>query len=382
MLFSTIIGQLPAKEKLLLSVQQNRVSHAQLFLGADGSGALALALAFAQYLNCQNKTDADSCGQCPSCLKAEKLIHPDIHFSFPVYKLKSGSENPALSVDFIRQWREAVLGDPYLDLGEWLDFIGAENKQGNISADECRSIIHRLSLKTFESPHKVMIIWMAEMLGKEGNIILKLLEEPPPDTVIILIAENRDLLLGTILSRCQIIPIPRISDDDLLEALLKKHGMSTEDAMRVIRQAEGSYREACRIMSRKEEPEADLFKRWMRIMLERDQKELINWIDEMARTGREKQKSFFRYALEFVRECILLAMMGEAHSVLLEDEKKMAAWFAARFSLEDWDQWRRWFEESHYHIERNAHPKVLFMHLTGMLEKTIAAKKLSLAGAP
>jgi DNA polymerase-3 subunit delta' len=250
MFFSEVIGQKIVKEKLLLSVLQNHVSHSQLFLGPEGNGSLALALAYAQYLNCENKLEKavpdgrqDSCGKCPSCIKSQKMIHPDIHFSFPVFKLKSGSENPALSSDFNKPWREAVLSNPYQNLSDWLDFIDAENKQGNISADECRLIIHDLSMKTFESKHKVMIIWMAEQLGKEGNILLKLLEEPPDHTLLILIAENRDQLLPTILSRCQIISIPRLSDDDLLDVLMNKHGLHREAAAKIVRQSEGNYRE-------------------------------------------------------------------------------------------------------------------------------------------
>ncbi len=378
--FSSVIGQQQVKEKLLLSVQQNRVSHAQLFLGPEGSGALALALAFAQYINCENRTETDSCGTCPSCIKSQKLIHPDIHFSFPVYKLKSGSENPAWSSDFIKQWREAVLANPYQHINDWLDFINAENKQGNISADECRTIIHQLNLKTFESRHKVQIIWMAELLGKEGNILLKILEEPPADTVILLVAENRDLLLTTILSRCQIVLIPRVSDDDMLDALLKIHQLEKEGAMKVVRQAEGNYREALRIINSHEEDEADLFKRWMRLLIEYNQPELLKWIDETVRLGREKQKRLFRYALEFVRECVIGQHSGLQNSFLHDDEMKMAEWFIGRYAGEDWEELRRWFEEAHYHIERNAHPKILFMNLSARIGQRINAKKVSLAG--
>src|SRR4026209_1078574 len=158
------------------------------------------------------------------------MIHPDIHYSYPIFKLKSESENPALSTDFIKQWRESVQSNPYQNVNDWLDFIRAENKQGNISADECRNIIHHLGMKTFESKYKVMIIWMAERLGKEGNILLKLLEEPTENTLLILIAENRDQVLSTVLSRCQIISIPRLSDDDLMEVLINKHELPREGA--------------------------------------------------------------------------------------------------------------------------------------------------------
>jgi len=379
MFFNEVIGQQLVKEKLLLSVQQNRVSHSQLFLGIEGNGALALALAFAQYINCENKTENDSCGRCPSCIKSQKMIHPDIHYSFPVYKLKPGSENPALSSDFIKQWREAVIANPYQNLNDWLDFINAENKQGNISAEECRVIIHNLNLKTFESKYKVMIIWMAEQLGKEGNILLKLLEEPPDGTLLILISENRDQLLSTILSRCQIIPVPRISDDDLLEALLQIHSLDREQAKKIIRHAEGNYREALQLIHQHEDDQPELLKRWMRLLsIEKNDSELVKWIEELARIGREKQKSFFRYALEFFRECIMLQQAGEKYSILHEEEKKMALWFSERIDVAGWQKINELLEKTHYEIERNAHPKILLTNLSIQIKHLIESKKLSL----
>jgi DNA polymerase-3 subunit delta' len=380
MFFREVIGQQFVKDKLLLSVQQNRVSHSQLFLGNEGNGALSLALAFAQYINCENRAETDSCGQCPSCIKSQKLIHPDIHYSFPVYKLKSGSEHPALSNDFIKQWREAILSNPYQNLNDWLDFINAENKQGNISADECRMIIHHLNLKTFESKYKVMVIWMAEQLGKEGNILLKLLEEPPNDTILILIAENRDQLLNTILSRCQIVPVPRISDDDMLDTLLKIHSLDRNQAEKILRQSEGNYREALRLIQSQENDEPEIMKRWMRLLIEQKKDaDLQKWVEEIARLGREKQKSFLRYALEFFREVIIWQSAGEKLSLLHEEEKKMAEWFAQRLTTDNWQQVHHLFEDAHYHIERNAHPKIAFTNLSIRLRYLINVKKLSLA---
>lgn len=382
MFFNEIIGQQTVKDKLLLSVHQNRVSHAQLFLGPEGSGSLPMALAFAQYLNCENKKDKDSCGECPSCIKSQKMIHPDIHYSYPIFKLKSGSENPALSTDFIKQWREAVQSNPYQNVNDWLDFIKAENKQGNISADECRHIIHQLGMKSFESKYKVLIIWMAERLGKEGNILLKLLEEPTENTLLILIGENRDQILPTVLSRCQIISIPRISDDDLLDALINKASLSREAALKIARQSEGNYREATRLMSNEEDDQFEFLKKWMQLLISNkpgNPAELVKWVDEAARLGREKQKSFFRYALEFFRECVILQQAGEQHSILLDEEKKMATWFTQKMGEEDWQQLQTWLEEAHYHIERNAHAKILLMNLSLRLHKLIVNKKLTLA---
>ena len=384
MFFREVVGQAHIKEKLLLSVQQNRLSHAQLFLGPEGNGSLPLALAFAQYINCENKQETDSCGACSSCIKSQKMIHPDIHYSYPVFKLKSGADHPALSSDFIRQWRESVLANAYMNLNDWLDHINAENKQGAISADECRDIINRLKLKTFESKHKVMIIWRPEFFsqgGRIGNMLLKLLEEPPDDTVIILIAENRDDLLGTIVSRCQIISIPRLSDDQMMETLIKQHGQSREAAMRIVRQIDGNYREALLRMNDEENDVSRHFKSWMQLVTVQKAEELLKWIEETSRLGREKQKLLFRYGLEFIRECMIMQQAGESFSRLHDEEQKMAKWFAGSMDSNDWHQLQQWFEESHYHIERNAHPKILFTHLSLQLQDLITAKKLLLAGS-
>src|SRR3954464_2966187 len=274
MLFGNVIGQLNTKAHLLEMVKQNRLSHALLFLGKEGSGALSIALAFAQYMVCDkiqnrqksaeaalplfglnassqqqtanNNQQTDSCGECPSCVKAAKLIHPDVHFSYPVIPKKSGDK--PISTDYITEWREFVKLYPYGNAFDWLQFIGAENKQGNITAEECNDIIHKLSLKSFESGYKILIMWMPEYLGKEGNKLLKLIEEPPANTLFILVAENDDQLLPTILSRCQLIKIPSPSSDAIKEALMQKAGAASEIATQIAGIAEGNYREALQLL--------------------------------------------------------------------------------------------------------------------------------------
>src|SRR4030095_3635660 len=237
MQFKEIIGQDDIKKQLVDMVQQNRLSHALLFLGKEGNGSLQLAMALAQYLTCEvtNKNpksyqekipvstaswykegpsqtseprspSSDSCGTCPSCIKARQLIHPDIHFSYPVVTKKTGS--PPISADYISEFREFIKTQSYGNVYDWLQFIGAENKQGNITAQECNDIIHKLNLKSFEREYKILLMWMPEYLGNEGNKLLKLIEEPPPDTLFILVAENESSILPTILSRCQLIRIP------------------------------------------------------------------------------------------------------------------------------------------------------------------------------
>lgn len=271
-----------------------------------------------------------------------------------------------------------MLENPYRNVSGWLDFIHAENKQGNISAAECRAIIHNLNLKTYESDYKILILWRAEYLLKEGNILLKLLEEPPAQTLLLLVAENRDQLLATILSRTQILSIPRLKDEEILEVLTTKHELTPEAAAKIVRRAEGNYNEAIRLLINAEDNNQDLFSRWMRLLYTPNAPELVQWVDDIAKIGRESQKGFFRYAMEFLHECIILQQAGEQQSRLYEDEKRLGSWMAQKMTVGDWQLMAELFDKSHYYIERNAHPKILFLNLSLQLQPIISRKKLSL----
>ncbi|RYG32385.1 MAG: hypothetical protein EOO01_34325 [Chitinophagaceae bacterium] len=241
MQFSDVIGQNEVKNQLVQMVTENRLSHALLFLGKEGAGALPLARAFAQYINCEKANPPesqntaavslfgeeepameivplkDSCGNCASCMKSAAMVHPDIHYSYPVYR--KVSSKPALSADFAKEWRKFTIENPYTNEYEWLQYINAENKQGNISREETSEIIRYLNLKSFESEYKILIVWMAEELGTTGNHLLKLIEEPPKNTLFIFVAENEGMILPTILSRTQLIKIPVLRNADIKEAL-------------------------------------------------------------------------------------------------------------------------------------------------------------------
>src|SRR5205085_8915740 len=278
MQFNDVIGQQMAKQHLVEMLQHNRLSHALLFLGKEGSGSLPLALAFTQYITCdrvQNrgigtstaslfgleeaptpiKADqplpSDSCGVCPSCLKSKQYAHPDIHYSYPVIPKKSGDK--PVSTDYIQEWREFLQVYPYGNVYDWLQNIGAENKQGNITAEECNDIIRQLNLKSFESGYKILVQWMPEYLGKEGNKLLKLIEEPPANTLFILVAENEEQILPTILSRCQLVKIPQLENADIEEALQTGSNTPSETARQVAAIAQGNYREALQLLQHAEE---------------------------------------------------------------------------------------------------------------------------------
>ena len=415
MQFSKIIGQQEVKKQLVELIQHNRLSHALLFLSKEGSGALSLALALAQYLTCEKvntwqsavgnqqaepslfgdepskseipslrdavrqgnpKSEIDSCGACPSCIKANRLVHPDIHFSYPVVTKKSGS--PPLSVDYITEWREFVNNYPYGNVYDWLQFIGAENKQGNITANECNDIIRKLSLKSFESEYKVLILWMPEYLGNEGNKLLKLIEEPPPNTLFILIAENEPLLLPTIVSRCQMIKIPALDTTDIETALIERNNTDKAKARQIAATAEGNYREALQLLQHAEEDWQSLLRDWLNAILKTGPIAQTKWVEDISRLGREKQKQFLRYFNHLLEQSIRSKIMG-ANFYLPDNEKD----FADRLNrLADISQQQAMIEEldrAAYYIERNANAKILFHALTIKLYHIIQDKIVFLA---
>jgi len=398
MQFSKIINQQEVKQQLVELVQHNRLSHALLFLSKEGSGALSLAFALAQYITCERvssrqsaagsqqsglfgaepttsnikpQTLTDSCGICPSCLKAIQLVHPDIHFSYPVVTKKAGS--PPLSVDYITEWREFIKLYPYGNVYDWLQFIGAENKQGNITANECNDIIRKLSLKSFESEYKVLIMWMPEYLGTEGNKLLKLIEEPPPNTLFILVAENESLLLPTIVSRCQMIKIPALETSDIEKALIERSNTDPAKARQVAATAEGNYREALLLLQHAEEDWQSLLRDWLNSIIKTGPIAQTKWVEEISRLGREKQKQFLRYFNHLLEQSIRSKAMG--NNTWLPDNEKD---FADRLNrLADISQQQAIIEEldrATYYIERNANAKILFHALTIKLYHIIQDK--------
>lgn len=370
-------------------IQSNRLSHALLFLGKDGSGGLPLGLAFAQYVVCEKVQaaldptpagpslfgdpepvapglfPAKSCGTCPACIKSAAYVHPDVHFSYPVIPKKSGDK--PISTDYITQWRSFLAEQPYGNLYDWLQFIQAENKQGNITSDECNEIIRKLSLKTFESKYKVLVMWMPEMLGKEGNKLLKLIEEPPPNTLFLLIAENEALILPTILSRCQLVRIPPLSDADVAGALVSRSGVDQQQARQIAAITEGNYREALAELNHAGEDWQQLVREWLNAILKNGPVSLVKWIDETSKMGREKQKQFVRFFNHLLQQSIRIRILGEnsewagnlptAEKDFILRINKMADLSQQEAIVEELDK-------AAYYIERNANAKMLFHALS------------------
>lgn len=365
MLFNDIVGQPQVKQLLLRSLNADRLPHAQLFLGPPGCGKLALALAYAQRVLCQNPGDTDACGICPACSKASKMIHPDLHYSYPTI----GAKNTAN--DFLEQWRQTVLENPYQDITQWLQAIGAENKQGNINKDECLNIIRKLSLKSFEGTHKILILWLPEYLGKEGNRLLKLIEEPPENTLFLLIAENQELILNTILSRCQVVKVRALQEEEIIEGLARAGVADREKALSIARLADGNFNEALHLQEHAENDNATLFLKWLRICWKGDGVAMVKWVEKFAGIGREKQKHFLQYALHFLREYTILRMTGKEDIRLLATELETAKRMTKVLHLEQIDQMTQLFNDCSYYIERNANPKILFLDTSIRIHKIL-----------
>ncbi len=365
MLFKEIVGQADVIRDLLATVQQNRISHAQLFCGPEGSGTLSLALAYAQYMNCTNKGEFDSCGSCPSCMKYEKLQHPDLHLVFPVATNTKIRKDP-ISDDFITEWRQIVLQQPYLSLDNWLAHIGVDNKQGGIQKHESTQIVKKLSLKTYEAEYKVMLIWMAEKMNETcANKLLKILEEPPEKTVFLLIAENTDSMLQTILSRLQIRQIPKIDTRSMEQKLKQEFALEGEDLRALTHNANGNYYKAFQLHSF-ENSNHDFFNYFiqlMRLSYSKNLPDAAKIADEIADLGREKQKAFLEYCLKMVRENFILNQKQEKIVYLYKQEKDFSNKFHAFVNERNVAGLTKELNEAHFHIERNGNAKIIFFDI-------------------
>ncbi|TDO19290.1 DNA polymerase III subunit [Pedobacter duraquae] len=371
MQFKDIIGQESTKRHLIQTVEENRVSHAQLFLSCDGSGALLLAIAYAQYINCLNRTPTDSCGVCSSCRKYERYIHPDLHFSYPFF----ASKDVKTAIDVLDEWRSMLLQDPYTDLDIWRSKLNAENKQANINIAECHDIIKKLSYKAFEAETKVLIMWLPEFLDKEGNALLKIIEEPPQNTLFLLVASNQEQILSTLLSRTQIVKIPKLTDHCIESYLVDQHGVDADQAAAYSFLADGNLIEAKALLAHATNDNADKFAEWLRMGYGNRVLDMIAFTEQLAGWGRENQKNFLKYGISFLRECSLI-LSGAADLVklparTLDTAKKLSAHV---LDLPMAEAIINELEKAHYHIERNANPKILFLDVSLQLVKTIKFK--------
>lgn len=364
--FAQIPGQKEIKTKLLRSVKEERVSHAQLFAGPEGCGSMALALAYARYISCENRTDTDSCGICKSCVKYEKLIHPDLHFVFPVIKGKKATD--PVSDNYIEEWREFVKKAPYFTLNNWMDSIEVGNAQGMIFASEASEIIKKLSLKTFESDFKIMIIWLPEKMHQStSNKLLKMIEEPPEKTLFLLVSEEPDKVIPTILSRCQLIKIPSFNYRDIETYLLNRFRLPADKAADISRVSNGNLTRAIELCENEESSAVNLdrFKSLMRFAWKRDIISLINWSEEIASTGRESQKNFISFSLRLLRENLMLSLDQLKNKLvfLTGDEADFSGKFHPSINQNNIYQLNEELNLVYSHIESNGNAKIIFLDL-------------------
>jgi len=373
MRFSEVAGHADLKRQLVQSVAEQRVPHAQLFHGPEGSGSLALALAYATYLSCSDRQADDSCGRCPSCLKFDRLIHPDLHFVFPVFTTKSVKKDP-VSDDFIAEWRKVLLESPYITPNQWYSYIGMENKQGSIIKRESEEIMRKLQLKSYESDYKVMIIWMPEKMNQTAsNKLLKLIEEPPPMTIFLLVPEDTGPMLPTILSRTQLIRVPRIAEEDLLSALKKKHQLSDEILQSAVKISGGNYVKAEESLMTSEDSayQLELFIRIMRLAYAREFQEIFEWVEELAGLGRERQKAFLAYAIRMIRENYLLNKEQVELVRMTADEAGFSKKFFPFINDRNVPGMVQELNEAIIHIEANAYARIVFLDFALKLVKLI-----------
>ncbi len=372
MQFHEVVGQLDTKTKLLTQVAENRISHAQLFLSPHGAGNLALAIAFAQYVLCENKQAHDACGVCAACRKVQKLTHPDLHFSYPFF----AKHKEDTSETFISQWRTAVLKNPYLDIDEWRTYFDEDNKQANINIAECHRIIKTWGLKPFEATYKILIMWLPEYLEKEGNTLLKLIEEPPPNTLFILVAHRAEQVLTTILSRTQLIKMPALTQAEISQFLMNRPQVSAEQATQLAYLSEGSLQNALQYLRQEESDYFQLLSEWLRMCFANQGLKITSFVEEMSKMGRENQKNFWRYALKLLREILLVKHHCPQLTHVTEREKNFIANLSKAIHTPQIEALIIEIEKAHYHTERNANPKILFLDVSLQLVKILMFKIL------
>lgn len=378
--FSDILGQEHLKNHLMKSTDNGRISHAQLFIGKEGSGVLSMAIAYAQYILCSTSNNKETCA-----IKCSKLMHPDLHFAFPVASNDKIKSKP-VSTNFLEEWRQFVTNHPYGNLFEWLQSIGIENKQGQIGVDEAEEIVKSLKLKSYEGGYKIMIIWMADKMNTSAaNKLLKLLEEPPEKTVFILTAEDEDQLITTIKSRCQILQFPLLSETDITKGLVALEGTDPPIAAQIAHQADGNFNKALHLLHNDNSDEQ--FEQWFIVWVRAAFKakgnaaviqDLIEWSETIAKSGRETQKRFLNYCLQFFRQALLLNYNAEP-LVFLEPK-------SPGFKLENFAPFihsgnimeiNKELNDAIYHIERNGNPKIILLDLSIKLTRLLHSKEQS-----
>lgn len=359
MQFKDVIGQDDVKNRLLHGVKNNRIPHAQLFSGGEGSGALALALAYMQFLTCENPSDTDSCGECPSCRKMHGMVHPDVHFTFPF-----PSSAADVCSDIYAEFRKAVIENPYLNYAQWMRTLEAENKQGNIPVTECAAILKSLSLKPFEGGLKMLLMWYPEYLGNTGNMLLKTIEEPAQKTLILLVAEQPEQVLGTILSRTQLVRVPPIEDAALQHAMMERFQLAETDAQRIAFMSQGDFLRAQELYNNEENEYLEPLRTWLGHCYKKNVTEAIRWGDVYAGKGREQIKGFLIYTLEILRSVLVSSYLKERAGLSKSEAEFVNNFTNVLNSHAKIELLYKWINAAVYEVERNGQAKLIFADLS------------------
>ena len=371
MQFVDVVGQQELKKHFISEIQSGNIAHARLLYGKSGYGTLPLALSFVGYLFCDQRTETDSCGVCPSCIKVNKLQHPDLHFSFPTVQTDANKSSLLLN-----KWREQVNENPYFTELDWLRRIDPKERNMIISVHESQDIIKKLSLKAYEGGYKAMIIWLPESMNiQAANKLLKILEEPTPKTIFILVAESHETILRTIISRTQVVRVPKIDDDELKVYLRSRKQIDNATSDRIVIQSNGDYLQAMDVLENQEDSVAnrDLFIKLMRVSYRKDVIGMLDWAEEVSSATKDRQKLFLEYALHMVRQSMLKNYTGDQLTRLTQDEDAFLANFARFITGNNLREFMQSFSDSHYHIERNANSKILFTNISFQVMRYIHA---------
>ncbi len=361
MFFKDVIGQEEVKQQLIHEVDEGRIPHAQLICGSEGVGKMPLAIAYARYISCSNRGTTDACGTCPSCVKFNKLVHPDLHFMFPIVKSAKGKKE--VCNDYITDWRQFVLNNPYFNLNHWLNEINAENSQAIIYAKESDEILKKLSLKSSEGGFKITILWLPEKMHPVcANKLLKLLEEPPEKTIFLLISEAPEMILTTILSRTQRINVHKIEESAINQALQAQYSIQPAESVSIAHLANGNYIKALETIHLSEETKLffELFVSLMRLSYQRKIKEMKLWSEQVAAMGRERQKNFLDYCQRMIRENFIYNLHQDDMTYMTNNEHNFATRFAPFVNERNVIGIMDELSEAQLHIEQNVNAKMVF----------------------
>lgn len=358
MFFKDIKGKIEIKKELINTANRGRMPHAQIFLSREGNGGLAIALAFASYIMCENRMEEDSCGECSQCKKTHKWVHPDLHFSFPVVRQGDKKRESTTSDNFLPQWRNMLHLYPYMGKADWFDAINENNSAPNINAKECNDIMHKLNMKAYESDKKILIMWLPEYLGNEGNRLLKLIEEPTDNTYIILVTENQEQILQTILSRCQLVKIPPFTSEDIVKFLIESYGTDSQKALQIANLADGNLNHAIAICNNQAADYSQLIISWLRVAFKSDPIEINKWSKEVESLDKEEQKSFLEYGLHFFRQFNFRLLTHSNEVSLTQQELEIANNMAKIIDVDKAEAICQIFNELLENIPRNISLKI------------------------